>query len=285
LQTISLIAVPYELGRLRDGVGRGPEALIASGAAEALEASGASVKTDTIELSEPFSSEVALCFELIRRVRARVAAARANGAFPVVLSGSCCFAALGTVAGLDESAPGVVWFDAHGDFNTPETTTQGYFDGMGLAVLVGDAWQGMLATVPGARAVTQRAVVLAGARDFDDDEEARLRQSDVKQVTPQVLVSGDALSDALGSLAPEPSGLYLHVDLDVLDREAANVNIYGAPGGISPEQLSARVEDVLRTGLVRAMALTAYDPECDRDRRVPPVASRLLGAVADRAPV
>ena len=285
MQTISLIAVPYELGRLRDGVGRGPEALIASGAAEALEASGASVVTDTIELSEPFSSEVQLCFELIRRVRERVAAARADGAFPVVLSGSCCFAALGAVAGLGESAPGVVWFDAHGDFNTPETTTQGYFDGMGLAVLVGDAWQGMLATVPGARPVAQTAVVQAGARDFDDEEEVRLRESDVMQVAPQELISGDALSDALGSLEPEPSGIYLHVDLDVLDREAANVNIYGASGGISPEQLSARVEEVLRTGLVRAMALTAYDPECDHDRRVPPVASRLLGAVAVRAPV
>ena len=284
MQTISLIAVPYELGRLRDGVGRGPEALIASGAAEALEASGASVVTDTIELSEPFSNEVQLCFELIRRVRGRVAAARADGAFPVILSGSCCFAALGVVAGLDESAPGVVWFDAHGDFNTPETTTQGYFDGMGLAVLVGDAWQGMLATVPGARPVAQTAVVQAGARDFDDEEEVRLRESDVTQVTPQELVSGDALSDALGALEPEPSGIYLHVDLDVLDREAANVNVYSASGGISPEQLSARVEDVLGTGLVRAMALTAYDPECDHDRRVPPVASRLLGAVAVRAP-
>ena len=284
MQKISVIVVPYELGRLRDGVGRGPEALIASGAAEALEASGASVVTDTIELSEPFSSEVQLCFELIRRVRERVAAARADGAFPVVLSGSCCFAALGVVAGLDESAPGVVWFGAHGDFNTPETTTHGYFDGMGLAVLVGDAWQGMLGTVPGARPVAQTAVVQAGARDFDDEEEVRLRESDVMQVAPQELISGDALSDALGSLEPEPSGLYLHVDLDVLDREAANVNIYGAPGGISPEQLGARVEDVLRTGLVRAMALTAYDPECDRDHRVPPVASRLLGAVADRAP-
>ena len=276
--------MPYELGRLRDGVGRGPEALIASGAAEALEASGASVVTNTVELSEPFSSEVQLCFELIRRVRAGVAAARADGAFPVVLSGSCCFAALGAVAGLGESAPGVVWFDAHGDFNTPETTTQGYFDGMGLAVLVGDAWQRMLATVPGARPVAQTAVVQAGARDFDDDEEVRLRESGVTQVTPRELVSGDALSDALGALEPEPSGIYLHVDLDVLDREAANVNIYGASGGISAEQLSARVEEVLRTGLVRAMALTAYDPECDHDRRVPPVASRLLGAVAVRAP-
>jgi arginase len=285
LETVSLIAVPYELGRLRDGVGRGPEALLANGAAEALEASGATVDTHVVELTEQFSSEVRLCFELIRRVGERVAAARAAGAFPVVLSGSCCFAALGVVAGLGERAPGVVWFDAHGDFNTPETTTHGYFDGMGLAVLVGDAWQGMLGTVPGARPLPSTAVVLAGARDFDDDEVVRLRDSEVTQVTPQQLTSGDALGEALRSLEPEPTGLYLHLDLDVLDRDAANVNIYSAPGGLTPEQLTARVEEVIQTGLVRALAVTAYDPQCDREQRVPPVATGLLGALSVNAPV
>ena len=81
----------------------------------------------------------------------RVRLARQDGAFPVVLSGSC-FAAVGVVAGLEESEPSVVWFDAHADFNEPVTSVSGYFDGMGLAVLTGSAWQGLLATVPGAAA-------------------------------------------------------------------------------------------------------------------------------------
>jgi arginase len=280
VNAVRVIAVPYELDRLRYGVGRGPERLLGCGAAEALGASGATVETEMVELTEDFSNEPEGCFELIRQIGDRVSAAAGKGAFPVVLSGSCCLAALGVVAGLDESAPGVIWFDAHSDFNTPETTTSGYFDGMGLAALIGDAWQGMLGTVPGARPVPDTAVVQAGVRDFDDDDERRLRESGIKSLGPEELASSDALTQALDALEPAPTGLYLHVDLDVLDAEAAQVNIYSAPDGISADQLVSRVEEVLRTGAVKAMSLTAYDPECDREGRVPPVAGRLLEAVA-----
>lgn len=280
MDAVSVIAVPYELDRHRYGVGRGPERLLECGAAEALGAAGATVEAEMVELTEDFSNEAEGCFELIRRVGDRVSAAAGKGAFPVVLSGSCCLAALGVTAGLDEGAPGVVWFDAHSDFNTPETTTSGYFDGMGLAVLIGDAWRGMLRTVPGARPVPATAVVQGGVRDFDDDDERRLRESGIKSLRPLELASGDALAAALDALAPEPTGLYLHVDLDVLDAEAAGVNIYSVPDGISADQLVSRVEQVLETGAVKAMSLTAYDPECDREGRVPPVADRLLRAAA-----
>ena len=284
MTAIALIAVPYEVSRLRDGVGRGPERLLAGGAAEALEAAGATVDTEVVELTDKFSNEIGACFELIRRVRGRVDAALRRGAFPVVLSGSCCFAALGAVAAMEESAPGVVWFDAHGDFNTPETTTFGYFDGMGLAVLTGDAWQAMHRTVPGAKPLPESAIVLAGARDFDDDEARRLRDSEIKHPPAERIVSGDELDGAMAALEPEPTALYLHVDLDVLDPEQeAPANIYSAPGGITGEQLAARVEQVLRTGSVRAVALTAYDPECDAEGRLPPIANRLLRAVAESA--
>jgi arginase len=270
--TVALIAVPYELSRLRDGVGRGPEQLLAGGAAEALATAEASVDTEVVELSGEFSNEIGACFELVRRVRGRVDAARRAGAFPVVLSGSCCFAALGVVAAMDESAPGVVWFDAHGDFNTPETTTFGYFDGMGLSVLTGSAWQAMYGTVPGAKPLPESAIVLAGARDFDDDEACRLRDSAIKHVSADDIASRHALGSAMAALEPEPSALYVHVDLDVLDPEKeAPVNIYSAPGGATADQLAARVEQVLLTGAVRAVALTAYDPECDAEGRVPPM--------------
>jgi len=278
---IALIAVPYEVSRLRDGMGRGPEQLLASGAAEALGAAGAIVATEVVELTGKFSNEIEACFELIRLVRGRVDAALGEGAVPVVLSGSCCFAALGVMAAMDESAPGVVWFDAHGDFNTPETTTFGYFDGMGLAVLTGSAWQAMLRTVPGAKPLPESAIVLAGARDFDDEEARRLRDSEIKHLTAERIVSDEALDGAMAAVVPEPTALYLHVDLDVLDLEQEGpVNIYSAPGGITAEQLASRVEQVLRTGSVRAVALTAYDPECDAEGRVPPIANRLLRAVA-----
>ena len=212
----------------------------------------------------------------------RVAAARADGAFPVVLSGSC-FASVGIVAGLDEPAPGVVWFDAHSDFNTPDITIEGYLDGMGMSILTGGSWQAMAARIPGFRAVPESAALLTGARDFDELEKAHLDESGVALVEPERLRDPEALHEAIGGLEPEPTGVYLHVDLDVLDSEEAPVNVYSAPGGLSGDQLEALVSGVIERHPVRAVSLTAYDPDRDPDARVPPIAMRLLRAAAVRA--
>ena len=280
MSEVRLILMPYELGGLRDGVGRGPEQLLEHGIDDALGACGARVSTELVELDKDFSNEIDACFELIRRVSDQVRAALHDGAFPVVLSGSC-FAAVGVVAGLDEPAPGVVWFDAHGDFNCPETTISGYFDGMGLAVLTGGAWQGLLATVPGARPVPESAVVLAGARSLDPPEKPRLEASAVMWLPPPSISSPSRLAEAIAAMDPAPSGLYLHVDLDVLDTTEAKVNIYSAPGGLSAAQLEALVSDALAGGQVRALSMTAYDPQCDVSDAVPPIAQRLGSRLAD----
>jgi arginase len=283
MDAIRLVVMPYELDRLREGVGRGPEHLLERGARDALATAGATVQTDVIELDNGFGvsgvGDVDAGFELIRRVSDRVRLARQQGAFPVVLSGSC-FAGVGVVAGLDEPAPGVVWFDAHADFNEPATSISGYFDGMGLAVLTGGAWQGLLATVPGTRPVPESAVVLAGARDFDPPEETRLRASQIAHLTAGDLRSPEAVVEALQAVVPEITGLYIHLDLDVLDVEVARVNVYGAAGGLDGDQLEALVEAIIRAFPVRAISLTAYDPECDAEGRVPPIALRVLQTIA-----
>ena len=98
---IRVIVVPYELGRLRDGVGCGPERLLQAGAADALASAGAAVEVDVVEIDERFaatgSGEVDAAFELMRQVADRVRSARADDAFPLILSGSC-FVAVGVVA-------------------------------------------------------------------------------------------------------------------------------------------------------------------------------------------
>jgi arginase len=280
---ITAVVVPYELGRLRQGVGCGPEHLLARGAEAALASSGAAVRRDVIELDPQYGStglgEGDAAFELIRLVAGRVEAARAKGAFPVVLSGSC-FAAVGVVAGLGEAAPGVVWFDSHADFNEPATTISGYTDGMGLAILTGSAWQAMLATVPGAIPVPESAVVLAGARALDPPEEVRLRASRIARLEAAELASPDALLAAVAGLDPAVTGLYVHIDLDVLDSAVARVNVYSEPDGPGADELDALLAALLRTHPVRAVSLTAYDPAFDADDRVPPIALRLLRTLA-----
>ena len=278
---VSLIVVPYELSRLRDGVGRGPEHLLGHGAVEALAEDGSAVETRLIELDGGFSDEIEACFELIRRVAVEVGDAVRRGSFPVVLSGSC-FASIGVVAGLAEEAPGVLWFDAHGDFNEPNSSIHGYFDGMGLAVLTGSAWQGLLAEMEGSRVVPESAVVLAGARDLDPPEVVRLEASAIAHPSAAEIASPDALLASLAGMSPTPTGLYVHVDLDVLDIDEARVNVYSAPGGLTGDQLVGLVESVMEAHPVRALSLTAFDPECDADGAVPPIALNLLRAARRR---
>ena len=278
-----MLVVPYELGRLREGVGRGPEVVLAHGAVDALAAAGASVRVEVIEIDDRWGAsgtdEVGAAFALIRLVAERVRRAREEDAFPVVLAGSC-LTAVGVVAGLAEPAPGVVWFDAHADFNEPSTTHSGYLDGMGLAVLTGGAWQGMLAAVPGAQPVPESRVVLAGARNIDAPEEARLRTSHVVQVPAERLRSTEVVVGSIDALEPKVSGLYLHVDLDVLDADVARVNVHSAPDGVNGDQLDDLVAALTAKFPVRAVSLTAYDPACDVDAHVPPIALQLLRTIA-----
>jgi arginase len=86
---------------------------------------------DVVPEADP-PAEVAVAFELDRLVSEQVCEAVAEGEFPLVLSGNCN-TSIGTLAGVGPEGLGVVWFDAHADFNTPETTTTGFMDGMGLA--------------------------------------------------------------------------------------------------------------------------------------------------------
>ncbi len=283
MPTISTLIVPYELGRLREGVGCGPEHLLEHGAAAALGASGATVHVRLIELGDRFnvtgSGEEDAAFELMRLVADGVRDARQVGAFPVVLSGSC-FSTVGAVAGLDEPAPGVVWLDAHADFNEPTTTTSGYIDGMGLAILTGSAWQGLLATVPGASPVAESRVVLAGARDLDPPEETRLRASQIVHLTADQLRSPNAVVEAVRRITPEITGLYVHLDLDVLDSSVATVNVYHSANGPDADQVNAVVAALLQTFPVDAIYLGTYDPGFDPEDHVPPIARRILRTIA-----
>ena len=285
MREIRLLVVPYEGGAIRMGVGRGPERLLEAGAEAALGSRGADVQLEFVELRDhdrdrSGASEAGAGFELIGLIAAGVREARRDGAFPVLLSGSC-FAGIGMLTGLDEKDPAVAWFDAHGDFNTPDSSIDGYFDGMGLAILTGSGWANPVEAT-GATTIPESAAVLAGARDFDPLERLRLESSEVRHLPPAALEAQGAVARTVEGIDPAPTGVYLHLDLDVLDSDEAKVNIYSAPDGLSADQLVAQVRSLLDRSPVRGVSLTAYDPDVDRDSLLPPIAMRLLEAVAER---
>ena len=217
---------------------------------------------------------MATAFELDRLVAEQVREAVAEGAFPLVLSGNCN-TAVGTIAGLDAADLGVVWFDAHADFNTPETTTTGFTDGMGLAVAVGHCWKEMARGVPGFTPVVERDVVLAGVRAMEPAEEERLAASDVSVVgADRIGLEGPgALEEALDRLEDRIGKVYVHLDLDVLDPEkAGKANELASAGGLSAEDLKTALGMVRERFAVAAAGIASYDPTFDADRRVLAVA-------------
>ena len=219
-------------------------------------------------------AEVATAFELDRLVAEQVREAVAEGAFPLVLSGNCN-TAVGTIAGLDAADLGVVWFDAHADFNTPETTTTGFTDGMGLAVAVGHCWKEMARGVPGFTPVVERDVVLAGVRAMEPAEEERLAASDVSVVgADRIGLEGPgALEEALDRLEDRIGKVYVHLDLDVLDPEkAGKANELASAGGLSAEDLKTALGMVRERFAVAAAGIASYDPTFDADGGVLAVA-------------
>lgn len=233
----------------------------------------------------PFRTEVATTFELHAALAHRVAATAAQGRIPLVLSGNCG-AALGTVAGLALAGAadvGVVWLDAHGEFNTPDTTTSGFLDGMGLATMTGHAWRALAAAVPGFRVLSAERLLLVGTRDLDPAEAELLRRSRVGVADAERIRRDGVervLGPALDALAAHVRRVYLHLDVDVLDPTGGRGNAFASPGGLSADDVLATVAAVRRRFAVAAAGIASYDPAGDADGRVARLAARVLGAVS-----
>ena len=284
---VHLIRVPYDSGQRDLRMGRGPTRFSEGGAAERLRRAGHDVTESVVEVPASFPLEVGTSFALHRALSDRVCATAAGGAFPIVLAGNCS-SSLGTVSGIRAASPndssdiGVIWLDAHADFNTPETTTSGFLDGTSLAALTGQCWRGLTGSIPGFRPVSDEHVLLVGARDLDSAEDERLARSRVTRVAASTLEARGgtaALDGVLAALARRVSRVYVHIDLDVHEPSLAQANQYAVPGGLRPETVRDLVRAVAGRLRLVAVALTAYDPASDPDDRMLGVGLDLLGTL------
>jgi arginase len=272
-----LIAVPYDSGARGWRMGAGPDRLLDWGLVDALRAAGHAVSAEHVELPAGTpAAEIAATFALAAQLSNRVRAARTAGALPIVLAGNCA-SCIGTLSGLDDPAPAVIWLDAHADLNTPETTRSGFLDGMALSIATGRCWQSMAAAVPGFRPIPDDNVCLAGTRDLDDAESGYLRHVDTPVLS--TVDYPERLPHALDSLRTRAGTVYLHIDLDVLDPSEGRANSFAVGGGLMIGDVLEVIDTIQGHFPIAAVALTAYDPTCDPDGRICTAAGKILEAV------
>jgi arginase len=279
---LDVIAWPYHGGLADVSMGLGASVLAADERfREGLAAAGWQTRVVRVPPVDETLPEVARIFELVRRLAQRVAAARDRHAFALVLGGNCV-SCLGTTAGVGGGKDlGVVWLDAHADFDTPEDNLSGFTDVMGLAILTGGCWRALRETIPGFRVVEESRVVLAGTRDLEPYQRDRLTASQV-QVVPGALAA-DARDVALDTLRERVERVYLHVDLDVLDSSIGRANPYAAPGGPDLDAVLAAIEATFARFDVAAAAITAYDPRVDDSGTIGVAAGTIASHIASHA--
>jgi arginase len=280
---IQLLAVPYDSGNRGMRMGAGPERLLDAGLERVLRGNGHTVHTRIAELTADWQAEIQTSFELMRMLSTAVREARESGRFPIVLAGNCN-TAVGTLAGLGAQSTGVAWFDAHGDFNTPETTRSGFLDGTAVAIITGRCWTQLAATIPEFAPIPDDRVCLIGTRDLDSLESALLDESSVDIVEPKQLRS--SLPRALGKIREHVDSIYVHLDLDVLDSAVAAANSYAISGGLTLEDLDYALAQIAARFRIAGLTLSAYDPAVDTSGHAAQAAIRLIcttARVAERA--
>lgn len=276
---VRVIRVPYDSGLRARRMGAGPDA-IAPEIARVLREAEHEVCIEAVETTREFPSENGVGFELMRLVAQRVGAALEAGDLPVVLSGNCGVA-VGTIAALGAASTGVVWLDAHGELNTPETTRSGFLDGMGLAIATGRCWTTAAREIPGYQPLPDEHLVMIGTRDLDAPEREILERSAVTVLRPYALTSRprEALAPELDALAERVKRAYLHLDVDVLDARVAPSNEYGGDDGLSLESVREIVRAVADRVVVAAIGIGSYDPAVDPESRTPRIVAELIRGI------
>lgn len=288
---VRIFGVPMDLGQRRRGVDMGPSALRYAGLHAQLRALGHTL-TDSGNLSVPLPeneppddsrarhlhSIAGVCWDIYQQALV----CNESGEIPIFLGGDHSLS-IGTVAAITarEQNVGVLWVDAHGDFNTPEITPSGNVHGMALAALLGRGAPELTDIGrPGAKLKASQAVIL-GARDVDALERVALRETGVLVLTMRDVDSmglAAAAQQALEHFRPF-NRIHVSLDMDALDpAEAPGVGT-PVPGGLSYREAHLLMEILHDSGKVSSLDIVEINPILDERNRTARLAVELVASL------
>jgi len=273
---IDIIGVPIDLGADRRGVDMGPSAIRYAHLHQKLRELGYTLEDkgnievpiqETCSITDSRLKYIDCIIPMARRVAGAVATSIQSHHLPVVLGGDHSLSA-GSIRGAAKHKKlGLIWVDAHADFNTPETTPSGNIHGMPLAALCGLGDPRLVCLWDeAAPALDPRRVAVIGARDLDPGEKRNLRAAGVmvqsmEQIDRIGMVA--ALEKAIDRISRDVDGIYLSFDMDALDpRHAPGVGT-PVPGGLTYREAHLACEVVAETGKLVGMDIVEVNPILD----------------------
>jgi len=278
--TLRIVGVPMDLGAGRRGVDMGPSAIRIAGVGDALRELGFDVADDgdvgvpapeTREPGDERARYLEPIYHVCNRLRLRVRRALDQGDVPVVLGGDHSIA-IGTFSGVSEhfhdkgERVGLIWVDAHGDMNTPDSSPTGNIHGMPLATLLGLGHPRLVEMGGFSPKVDRSNVCLIGIRDIDDTERRIIRESGIHAYTMRDVDERGMraiIEEAIGFASDGTAGFHVSFDLDGMDPR--DVPGTGTPvkGGISWREANLLMEMVSDSGKMRSLEVTELNPILD----------------------
>ncbi|MDO8527321.1 MAG: arginase family protein [Deltaproteobacteria bacterium] len=279
---INLILVPYHLGRENDDMGKGPLRYLQAGADKKL----ASLKNEVDIKKIRSASHSKEILDAIARVSLPLAQnvkkTIREGKLPFVLAGNCNVC-LGMLGGLDTTKTGIIWFDAHGDINTPETTLSNYFDGMPLAIAHGRCYKSLRKKIGIEPPLPEAHTLMVGLRDLDPGETKHLKTSPITTIPAEKIKKLGvvrAMEAKIKKFSKHVKSVYLHIDVDVMDlKEAPAVN-FPCPGGLTMKEMTEAILLIAKNFHITAVALTNYNPEKEIHNKTLKTGLKLMTTIA-----
>jgi len=292
-KTVHVIGAPMDYGADRRGVDMGPSAIRYADLATELGKAGVEA-VDAGDLLVPRAEERAPGHDRAKflpeiedvctRLSDEVAGAIENDRFPLVLGGDHAVA-IGSMAGSARNADvGVLWLDAHGDFNTPETSPSGNVHGMPLAAALGE---GEFADQPWANAAGLREenVALVGLRNLDDYEREAIRDTDMTAFTMSDIDERGVtavVDDALDVVTSGTDGIHVSLDMDWLDPDEAPGVGTPVRGGATYREAHAALEAIAERDesedCLRSLEVVEVNPILDESNRTADIAAELAAS-------
>jgi len=289
---ISIIGVPLDLGADRRGVDMGPSAIRHAGLRERLEIMGYEIddKGDIMVNRPdvcPADGESLKYLDEIERVNSqlcqRIDEEMGKGYFPLVLGGDHSIA-IGTIAGVlqHKKKLGVLWFDAHGDINTPETSPSGNIHGMSVAVSLGNGHQRLMNIGGLSAQLEPTKIVMIGIRDLDLGEKILLKKLGVVVFTMHeidIMGMAKVMEEAIRIVSDGTDGIHVSFDMDVMDPlHAPGV---GTPvvGGLTYRESHLAMELLSTANIITSAEFAEVNTVLDNKNQTAKVAVALIGSL------